>query len=91
MATEMNTPNTSIAPANVVWHCATVTHERWEILKGHKSSVPWFATGLSGAGKPTLAPAVEEESHRRGYRAFVLEASVSAVLALLEGRGIAAT
>ncbi len=57
---------------NVVWHHATVTRERRELINGHKSVILWF-TGLSGAGKSTLAHAVEEELHRRGCRTFVFD------------------
>jgi len=47
--------------SDVVWHHATVTRERREELNGHKSVILWF-TGLSGAGKSSLAHAVEEQS-----------------------------
>jgi adenylylsulfate kinase len=56
----------------LVWHHATVTRERRELLNGHKSCVLWF-TGLSGAGKSTLAHAVEEELYQQGCRTFVLD------------------
>jgi adenylylsulfate kinase len=39
---------------------------------GHNGAVLWF-TGLSGAGKSTMAHAVEEELFRRGHQAFVLD------------------
>jgi len=58
--------------SNVVWHEASVTRERREKQNGHKSAVIWF-TGLSSAGKSTLAHAVEEELHRLGCRTFVLD------------------
>lgn len=57
---------------NVVWHHATVTRARREAMNGHRSVILWF-TGLSGAGKPTLAHAVEEELHRMGCRTFVFD------------------
>lgn len=57
---------------NIVWHHATVTRERRELLNGHHACVLWF-TGLSGAGKSTLAHAVEEQLHVLGYRTFVLD------------------
>lgn len=62
----------SEAGSNVVWHQASVTRERREKQNGHKSAVIWF-TGLSSAGKSTLAHAVEEELHRLGCRTFVLD------------------
>lgn len=58
--------------SNVVWHLASVTRERREKQNGHKSAVIWF-TGLSSAGKSTLAHAVEEELHKLGCRTFVLD------------------
>lgn len=57
---------------NVVWHHATVTRERRQTQNAHKSVVLWF-TGLSGAGKSTVAHALEEELHQRGCRTFVLD------------------
>jgi len=49
----------------VVWHHATVTRERREALNRHRSVVVWF-TGLSGAGKSTIAHETEEALHRLG-------------------------
>src|SRR3989344_1771135 len=57
---------------NVVWHQATVTRPRRERLFGHKSVVLWF-TGLSGAGKSTIAHSVEERLHQSGCHTFVLD------------------
>jgi adenylylsulfate kinase len=57
---------------NVVWHHATVTRERREKLNGHRSAILWF-TGLSGAGKSSLAHAVEEQLHQTGCRTFVFD------------------
>jgi adenylylsulfate kinase len=57
---------------NVVWHQATVTRERREKLNGHRSAILWF-TGLSGAGKSSLAHAVEEQLHQAGCRTFVFD------------------
>ncbi len=58
--------------ANVVWHQATVTRERREKLTGHRSVILWF-TGLSGAGKSSLAHAVEEQLYQSGCHTFVLD------------------
>jgi len=57
---------------NVVWHRATVTRERRAAQNGHKSVILWF-TGLSGAGKSSLAHAVEERLHQLGCRTFVFD------------------
>jgi bifunctional enzyme CysN/CysC len=43
-----------------------------ERLAGHKPAVLWF-TGLSGAGKSTIANLVERELHDRGVRTFLLD------------------
>lgn len=57
---------------NVVWHNATVTRERRQKQNKHKSVILWF-TGLSGAGKSSLAHAVEEQLHQLGCRTYVLD------------------
>ncbi len=57
---------------NVIWHHATVTRDRREALNGHRSVILWF-TGLSGAGKSSLAHAVEEQLHQQGCRTFVFD------------------
>jgi adenylylsulfate kinase len=57
---------------NTVWHHATVTRARRQQQNGHKSVVLWF-TGLSGAGKSTVAHAVEEALHQRGCHTFVFD------------------
>ena len=41
-------------------------------LNGHKARVLWF-TGLSGAGKSTIADALEQNLHKRGVRTYVLD------------------
>lgn len=43
-----------------------------ERLAGHPSRVIWL-TGLSGAGKSTIANALEVELHRQGRRTFILD------------------
>ena len=58
--------------SNVVWHHATVTRLRRQHQNGHKSVILWF-TGLSGAGKSSLAHAVEEQLHERGCKTYVLD------------------
>ena len=61
-----------IKSSNVVWHHATVTRDRREALNGHRSVMLWF-TGLSGAGKSSLAHAVEEQLYQMGCRTFVFD------------------
>jgi len=43
-----------------------------EQLAGHPGKVIWF-TGLSGAGKSTIANALEVELHRQGKRTYILD------------------
>lgn len=43
-----------------------------ERLAGHPGRVIWL-TGLSGAGKSTIANALEVELHRQGRRTFILD------------------
>lgn len=57
---------------NIIWHHATVSRERREFLNGHKSAVLWF-TGLSAAGKSTIAHAVEEKLYQMGCHTFVFD------------------
>lgn len=62
----------SLASANVVWHKPSVTRQRREKMNGHRSAILWF-TGLSGAGKSTIAHATEEALCQLGCRTFVLD------------------
>lgn len=64
--------NESKSSTDVVWHQATVTRPRREAMNRHRSGVLWF-TGLSGAGKSTIAHATEERLHRMGCRTFVFD------------------
>ncbi len=57
---------------NVVWHHSAITREHRHQLNKHRSVVLWF-TGLSGAGKSTIAHAVEEKLYAAGCRTFVLD------------------
>ncbi|MDX8128470.1 adenylyl-sulfate kinase [Methylomonas sp. OY6] len=41
-------------------------------MNGHRSVILWF-TGLSGAGKSTIAHAVEAQLHQQGCRTYVLD------------------
>jgi bifunctional enzyme CysN/CysC len=43
-----------------------------EGLNGHRGKVIWF-TGLSGAGKSTIANALEVDLHRRGLHTYILD------------------
>ncbi|OQW93281.1 MAG: adenylyl-sulfate kinase [Beggiatoa sp. IS2] len=63
---------TPVKSSNTVWHRATVTRQRRQELNRHRSIVLWF-TGLSGAGKSTVAHAVEEQLYQLGYHTYVLD------------------
>jgi adenylylsulfate kinase len=63
---------TSPQSSNTVWHQATVTRVRREEKNGHKAAIVWF-TGLSGAGKSTIAHALEEHLHLHGCSTYVLD------------------
>lgn len=58
--------------SNTVWHHATVTRHRREVQNGHRSVILWF-TGLSGAGKSTVAHALEERLHGLKCHTFVFD------------------
>lgn len=57
---------------NVRWHNALVTRQLREAQNGHKSIILWF-TGLSGAGKSTVAHAVEQRLHELNCRTYVFD------------------
>lgn len=57
---------------NVVWQNAIVTANKRAAIKNHLPAVLWF-TGLPGAGKSTLANALESSLHDRGYHTMLLD------------------
>jgi len=57
---------------NVKWQAIEVTPAARSELKGHAACVVWF-TGLSGAGKSTVANRVEQELHGRGVHTYLLD------------------
>ena len=57
---------------NVFWHSSQVSRRMQEARNGHRSFVFWF-TGLSGAGKSTIAYALEHELFKRGMSVAVLD------------------
>jgi len=57
---------------NITWHTATVSRSDREKMNSHKSAVLWF-TGLSGAGKSSLAHAVEDRLFKLACRTYVLD------------------
>jgi bifunctional enzyme CysN/CysC len=57
---------------NIHWQHLEVTREAHAALKGQAPKVLWF-TGLSGAGKSTIANLVEKKLHRMGRHTFLLD------------------
>jgi bifunctional enzyme CysN/CysC len=58
--------------ANVLWQPMSVTPRMRAELNGHRGCVVWF-TGLSGAGKSTIADLLEQRLHAAGRHSFVLD------------------
>jgi bifunctional enzyme CysN/CysC len=58
--------------ANVRWQAVDVDKAARAAQKGQTPSVLWF-TGLSGAGKSTIANLVETELHRLGCHTYMLD------------------
>ncbi len=57
---------------NVHWQAIDIDKPARAALKGQKASVLWF-TGLSGAGKSTIANLVEKRLHAAGRHTYVLD------------------
>ena len=60
------------AAPTVVWHRMAVDKAARASLKGQRPAVLWF-TGLSGAGKSTIADLVERKLYAAGRHGFVLD------------------
>jgi len=58
--------------SNVVWHAQTVNKRARAQQKSQKPAVLWF-TGLSGAGKSTVANALEKALFQRGHHSYLLD------------------
>jgi len=57
---------------NIYWHNVSVARADREAANRHRGGVVWF-TGLSGAGKSTIAHALERELFDLGCRTFVFD------------------
>lgn len=57
---------------NINWQDVQVDQRARMELNGHRSAVVWF-TGLSGAGKSTIADIVEARLHADGIRTYLLD------------------
>ncbi|APH60503.1 adenylyl-sulfate kinase [Granulibacter bethesdensis] len=60
------------ATEGAVWHRHTVDTAARSSLKGHSAAVLWF-TGLSGAGKSTVANLVEQKLLTQGCHTYLLD------------------
>jgi bifunctional enzyme CysN/CysC len=67
MVTAVRTRN-----ADIVWHRLDVDKAARSLLKGQRPAVLWF-TGLSGAGKSTIANQVEKRLHALGHHTMILD------------------
>jgi bifunctional enzyme CysN/CysC len=57
---------------NLHWQVTTVDKDARRALNGHRSAVVWL-TGLSGAGKSTVANRLEQRLHALGKRTYLLD------------------
>ena len=57
---------------NIFWTEGKITARHRAIRSGHRGAVVWF-TGLSGAGKSTIAQALERELFQRAMHTYVLD------------------
>jgi bifunctional enzyme CysN/CysC len=57
---------------NIRWQAIEINKKAHASLMGHKPCVVWF-TGLSGAGKSTIANLVEKQLHAMGRHTYLLD------------------
>jgi len=57
---------------NIFWSEGKITAQERAVRSGHRGAVVWF-TGLSGAGKSTIAQALERELFNRAMHTYVLD------------------
>jgi len=61
-----------IKSANIFWTEGNVTSQHRTLRNGHRGAVVWL-TGLSGAGKSTIAQALERELFNQNVNVYVLD------------------
>ncbi len=66
------TDRTVAKSKNIFWTEGKITRRARAAQMGHRGAVIWF-TGLSGAGKSTIAQALERDLFRRGIHTYVLD------------------
>ena len=57
---------------NVHWQAVEINQKARAALKGHRPAVVWF-TGISGAGKSTIANVLERKLHAAGRHTYLLD------------------
>ena len=58
--------------ANLPWQPLLVGRTERAVMKGQRAAIVWF-TGLSGAGKSTIANIVEQRLHAMGHHTMMLD------------------
>ena len=71
-ATHAGTSSGATISTGVTWHKWNVPRETREEHQGHRAAVVWL-TGMSGAGKTTIAGAVERRLFASGHRTMLLD------------------
>lgn len=66
------TTDTAVKDENIVWHQHSVDKALRAKLKQQKPVLLWF-TGLSGAGKSTIAGALENQLVEQGFHTYLLD------------------
>lgn len=66
------TDRARIKSANIFWTEGNVTARHRTLRNGHRGAVVWL-TGLSGAGKSTIAQALERELFNQNINVYVLD------------------
>lgn len=66
------TTRKQIKSENIFWSESDITAGRRAARNGHRGAVVWL-TGLSGAGKSTIAGALEKELFQRSMQTYVLD------------------
>ncbi|MGA3171239.1 MAG: adenylyl-sulfate kinase [Chthoniobacteraceae bacterium] len=66
------TERAKIKSANITWTEGEVTSRHRTLRNGHRGAVVWL-TGLSGAGKSTIAQALERELFNQNINVYVLD------------------
>lgn len=65
-------PSAMAAAQDIHWHEAAIGIDDRAAMKGQQPCLLWF-TGLSGAGKSTIATLVEKQLHRMGRHTYLLD------------------